>query len=75
MWPFTRRTMPSPEAETAKRDAETSLQEARARTPESEAKLTESRRVKEQLRAHNRANAYSDFIEGVVLGRLNDGRS
>ncbi|MFJ4696347.1 hypothetical protein [Streptomyces sp. NPDC088766] len=41
----------------------------------SEAKLTESRRVKEQLRAHNRANAYSDFIVGVVLGWLNDGRS
>ncbi|MFF0712089.1 hypothetical protein ACFYUE_05180 [Streptomyces bauhiniae] len=60
----------SPDAETATRDAESSLQEARARTPEVEAKFTESRRVKEQLRAHNRANAYSDWIEDVVLGRL-----
>ncbi|MFE7029436.1 hypothetical protein ACFU9Y_03935 [Streptomyces sp. NPDC057621] len=74
MWPFARRSHVSTESETAKRDAESSLNEAHARTPESEAKLTESRRVKEQIRAHNRANAYSDFIEGVVLGRLNDGR-
>ncbi|MFD5711313.1 hypothetical protein ACFWHW_13100 [Streptomyces pharetrae] len=70
MWPFTRRSHTSPESETAKRAAEKSLQEARAREPEVEAKLTESRRVKEQLRAHNRANAYSDFVESIVLGRL-----
>ncbi|KAA0941832.1 DUF7620 family protein [Streptomyces apricus] len=74
MWPFTRRSHESPESETAKRAAEKSLQEAQARNPESEAKLTESHRVKEQLRAHNRANAYSDLIEGIVLDRLNDGR-
>ncbi|MFI1409427.1 hypothetical protein ACH4Y0_05775 [Streptomyces sp. NPDC020707] len=75
MWPFTRCDHVSTESETAKRDAESSLTEAQARTPESEAKLTESRRVKEQIRAHNRANSYSDFIEGVVLGRLTDGGS
>jgi hypothetical protein len=69
MWPFTRQQV-SPEAETAKRAAEKSLQEALAHHPEVEAKLTESRRVKEQLRAHNRANRYSDWIEGIVLGRL-----
>ncbi|MET8185740.1 hypothetical protein ABZV15_08070 [Streptomyces sp. NPDC005246] len=65
----------SSEAETAKRAAEKSLMEAHARTPESEAKLKESRRVKEQLKAHNRSNSYSDWIEGIVLGRLSDGRS
>ncbi|WP_455712515.1 DUF7620 family protein [Streptomyces griseoluteus] len=70
MWPFTRRSHVSPDAETATRDAESSLHEARARTSEVEAKLTESRRVREQLRAHNRVNAYSDWIEDVVLGRL-----
>lgn len=71
MWPFTRRhAQPSPESETAKRAAERSLREAQARAPEVEAKLTESRRVKEQLKAHNRANQYSDWIEGIVLGRL-----
>ncbi|WP_328981785.1 hypothetical protein OG258_20025 [Streptomyces mirabilis] len=70
MWPFTRRCHLSPESETAKRDAENSLTEAHARTPGVEAKLIESRRVKEQLKAHNKANAYSDFIEGIVLGRL-----
>ncbi|MFE9950197.1 hypothetical protein ACFYRJ_22075 [Streptomyces sp. NPDC005531] len=70
MWSFTRRSQVSPESETAKRAAEKSLREAHARTPESEARLTESRRVKEQLQAHNRSNAYSDFIEGIVLGRL-----
>ncbi|WP_457492448.1 hypothetical protein [Streptomyces sp. P5_D11] len=75
MWLFTRRSTVSPESETAMRDAETSLMEAHARTPESEAQFTESRRVKEQLKAHNRSNAYSDFIEGIVLGRLSDGRS
>ncbi|MEV5289908.1 hypothetical protein AB0K64_01545 [Streptomyces sp. NPDC053741] len=74
MWSFTRRSQVSPESETAKRAAEKSLQEAQARTPESEAKLRESCRVKEQLKAHNRANAYSDFIEGIVIGRLGDGR-
>jgi F0F1-type ATP synthase assembly protein I len=70
MRPFTRRHKPSPESETAKRAAEKSLQEAQARMPETQARLNKSRRVKEQLRAHNRANAYSDFIEGIVLGRL-----
>ncbi|MFF9210494.1 MULTISPECIES: hypothetical protein [unclassified Streptomyces] len=55
------------------RAAEKSLLEALAHHPEVEAKLTESRRVKEQLRAHNRANRYSDWIESVVLGRLTDG--
>ncbi|MGW3305871.1 hypothetical protein ACWDG9_04700 [Streptomyces sp. NPDC001073] len=60
----------SPESETAMRAAEKSLQEAQAGNPASLAKLKESRRVKEQLRAHNRANAYSDLIEGIVLGRL-----
>ncbi|MET9848858.1 DUF7620 family protein [Streptomyces ossamyceticus] len=73
MWPFTRRSHVSTESETAKRAAEKSLREAQARTPEAEAQLTKSRRVKEQLRAHNRANAYSDLIEGIVLGRLSDG--
>ncbi|MFE4991439.1 hypothetical protein ACFRH4_08815 [Streptomyces mirabilis] len=73
MWPFTRQTHVSPEAETAKRAAEKSLQQAQAHQPVAEAKLTESRRVKEQLRAHNRANQYSDWIEGIVLGRLNNG--
>ncbi|MDX3067675.1 hypothetical protein PV518_36885 [Streptomyces sp. ND04-05B] len=58
------------EAETAKRAAEKSLQQAQAHEPEVEAKLTESIRVKEQIRAHDRANAYSDWIEGIVLGRL-----
>ncbi|MFI5974817.1 hypothetical protein [Streptomyces sp. NPDC051452] len=52
------------------RAAEKSLQDAQAHRPEVEAKLTESRRVKEQLKAHNRANRYSDWIESVVLGRL-----
>ncbi|MGW2060455.1 hypothetical protein ACWCO9_07160 [Streptomyces sp. NPDC001937] len=75
MWLLTRRTTVSPESETAKRAAEKSLREARARIPESEARLHENRRVKEQLKAHNRSNAYSDFIEGIVLGRLSDGRS
>ncbi|WP_371538355.1 hypothetical protein OG210_21805 [Streptomyces sp. NBC_00466] len=75
MWLFTRRSTVSPESETAKRDAENSLMEAQARTPDSEAQFKESRRVTEQLKAHNRANAYSDFIEGIVLGRLSDGRS
>ncbi|WP_432101022.1 DUF7620 family protein [Streptomyces sp. WAC 04229] len=71
MWPFTRhRAQLPPESETAKRAAEKSLQEAQARGPEVEARLTESHRVKEQLRAHNRANAYSDFVDGIVLGRL-----
>ncbi|WSI24363.1 hypothetical protein OG311_13620 [Streptomyces sp. NBC_01343] len=60
----------SPESETAKREAELSLTEAQSRTAESEAKLMDSRRVKEQLRAHNRANAYSTWIEGIVVGRL-----
>lgn len=74
MCPFTRRSHVPPDAETATRDAESSLQAARARTSEVEAKLTESRRVKEQLRAHNRANAYSDWIKDVVLGqRRGDG--
>ncbi|MDX3712719.1 hypothetical protein PV733_28030 [Streptomyces europaeiscabiei] len=73
MWPFTRQPQVSPEAETAKRTAEKSLQQAQDHGPEAEAKLTESRRVKEQIRAHNRANAYSDWIEGIVLGRLSDG--
>ncbi|MEU5115107.1 hypothetical protein AB0G64_26820 [Streptomyces longwoodensis] len=55
------------------RAAEKSLQEAQAHHHrEVEASLTESRRVKEQLRAHNRANRYSDWIEGIVLGRLTD---
>ncbi|MGW0854189.1 DUF7620 family protein [Streptomyces sp. NPDC002690] len=75
MWTFTRRSQVSPESETAKRAAEKSLQEAQARTPEADAQLSESRWVTEQLKAHNRANAYSDFIEGIVLGRLSDGRS
>lgn len=75
MWPFARRSQVSPESETAKRAAEKSLQEAQARTPKSEAQLKESCRVKEQLKAHNVANHYSDLIEGIVLGRLSDGRS
>ncbi|MFE9865857.1 hypothetical protein ACFYPZ_24485 [Streptomyces sp. NPDC005506] len=70
MWSFPRRSKASPESETAQRAAEKSLQEARARTPESEATLRETRRVKAQLQAHNRSNAYSDLIEGIVLGRL-----
>jgi F0F1-type ATP synthase membrane subunit b/b' len=73
MWPFTRQTQVSPEAEIAKRAAEKSLQDAQAHLPEVEAKLTESRRVKEQIRAHNRANSYSDWIESIVLSRLTDG--
>ncbi|MEV5472951.1 hypothetical protein AB0L66_11415 [Streptomyces sp. NPDC052207] len=73
MWPFTRQTKASPEAETAMRAAEKSLQQAQAHQPEAEAKLTESRRVKEQIRAHNRANSYSDWIESIVLSRLSDG--
>ncbi|MBL1104955.1 hypothetical protein JK361_10170 [Streptomyces sp. 5-8] len=73
MWPFTRQTQVSPEAETAKRAAEKSLHDAQAHLPVVEAKLNESRRVKEQLSAHNRANRYSDWIEAVVLGRLSDG--
>ncbi|MEU5448647.1 hypothetical protein [Streptomyces californicus] len=75
MWPFARRSHESPESETAKRAAEKSLYEAQSRTPEAEAQFHKSRRVKAQLKAHNRANAYSDFIEGIVLGRLNDSRS
>ncbi|MGW5198650.1 DUF7620 family protein [Streptomyces spiralis] len=71
---FTRRTTVSPEAETALRAAEKSLLDAKARHHEVEAKLNESRRVKEQIRAHNRANQYSDWIESLVLGRrLSDG--
>ncbi|MFF3989092.1 hypothetical protein ACFY0B_31465 [Streptomyces sp. NPDC001797] len=73
MWPFTRQTKVSPDSETALRAAEKSLQEALAHHPEVEAKLTEGRRVKEQLRAHNRANQYSDWIESVVLGQLSNG--
>jgi hypothetical protein len=70
MWPFTRHAQPSPESETAMRAAEKSLREAQAHHPEVEAKFIESRRVTEQLRAHNIANCYSDWIEGIVLGRL-----
>jgi F0F1-type ATP synthase membrane subunit b/b' len=70
---FTRRTKVSSDAETALRAAEKSLQEAMAHEPEVEAKLSESRRVKEQIRAHNRANSYSDWIESIVLSRLTDG--
>lgn len=73
MWPFTRQTKVSPDSETAKRAAEKSLQQAQAHAPEVEAKLNESRRVKEQIRAHNRANSYSDWIESIVLSRLSDG--
>ncbi|MES4891412.1 hypothetical protein [Streptomyces sp. NPDC096012] len=73
MRPFTRRTKVSPEAGTAMRAAEKSLQQAQAHHPEVEAKLNESRRVKEQIRAHNRANSYSDWIESIVLSRLTDG--
>ncbi|MEU5030156.1 hypothetical protein [Streptomyces milbemycinicus] len=36
--------------------------------PEAQARLIESRRVKEQLQAHNRAS-YSDFVEVIVLGQ------
>ncbi|MGW2706972.1 hypothetical protein [Streptomyces sp. NPDC001340] len=50
------------------RAAEKSLQQANAHHPEVEAKLCESRQVKEQLQAHNRAS-YSDFIQGIVLGQ------
>nr|WP_143196597.1 hypothetical protein [Streptomyces sp. MJM1172] len=63
----------SSESETAKRDAESSLTQAQARTSEVEAKLQDSRRVEAEIKAHNRANNYSDFIEGIVLGRLSDG--
>ncbi|MET8511957.1 hypothetical protein [Streptomyces sp. NPDC005077] len=42
---------------------------AQARTPRSEAKLKESRRVKEQLKALNRGNAYSDVAQTMVLSR------
>ncbi|MGW3291488.1 DUF7620 family protein [Streptomyces sp. NPDC001002] len=73
MWPFTRRSHVSPESETAQRAAEKSLRDALAGNPVSEAQLRKSRRVDEQLKAHNRANAYSDLIEGSVLGRLSDG--
>ncbi|MFH9038511.1 hypothetical protein ACH4FA_03930 [Streptomyces sp. NPDC017966] len=66
MW--ARRTRPSPESETALRAAEKSLQQAKAHHPEVEAKLSESRRVKEQLQAHNRVT-YSDFIQSIVLGQ------
>ncbi|MET9510748.1 hypothetical protein ABZX62_20200 [Streptomyces flavidovirens] len=54
-------------------DAEKSLKNAQAGAVPAEARLTESRRVTEQLKAHNRANAYSDLIEGIVLGRLSNG--
>ncbi|MEU1457621.1 DUF7620 family protein [Streptomyces avermitilis] len=70
MWPFARQNQVSPESETAKRAAEKSLKDAQAGMPEAQARLNESRRVTEQLKAHNRANAYSDFIKGIVLGRL-----
>lgn len=73
MWPFTRQPQASPEAETAMRAAEKSLQRAKAHQPVVEAKLAESRRENEKLQAHNRANRYSDLIEGIVLGRLSDG--
>ncbi|MFF3558983.1 hypothetical protein ACFYXS_02925 [Streptomyces sp. NPDC002574] len=70
---FPRRSHPSPESTAALKDAEQSLLEAQARTFQVEAKLRESHEVAERLRAHNRSNAYSDFIEGIVLGRLTDG--
>ncbi|MEU1863690.1 hypothetical protein [Streptomyces gardneri] len=71
MWPFPRHQhQPSPESEIAKRAAERSLHEAQARLPEAEAKLNEYRQVRDQLRAHNRAEVYSAFSESIVLGRL-----
>ena len=48
---FTRRTKAPPEAETAMRAAGKSLQQAQAHGPVAGAKLTESRRVREQIRA------------------------
>jgi hypothetical protein len=60
MWPFTRRNHVSPE-------------ETQAHGPEVEAQLKRSRWVDERLKAHNRANAYSDLVEGMILGRLSDG--
>ncbi len=72
MWIFKRRPGTAPEAETAKVDAEQSLEDARARHYEVEAKLIESREVAETIRAHNRSNAYSDWLESIVLGRLGD---
>ena len=68
MWPFIRQPQVSHEAETAKRAAEKSLQEAQAHQPVAEAKLTESNRVKEQIRAHNRAT-YASLVDGLGLGR------
>ncbi|MFC4609712.1 hypothetical protein ACFO9E_18105 [Streptomyces maoxianensis] len=73
MWHFNRHSQVSPESVAAVRDAEKSLKEAQAGSVPAEAKLIESRRVTEQLKAHNRANAYSDLIEGIVLGRLRNG--
>ena len=70
---FTRRTKASADAETAMRAAEKSLQQAQAHGPVVEAKLTESRRVKERLKAHNSACGYGDLVEFLVLGRLSDG--
>jgi hypothetical protein len=65
---FARQPQASPEAETAKRAAEKSLQQAQARMPEAQARLIESRRVTEQLQAHNRAT-YTGLADGLLLGR------
>lgn len=73
MWIFKRRRGPCPEAEIAKQQAAKSLEDARDRQIEVEAKLVESRMVEQQIRAHNEANAYSDWLEAIVLGRI-DGR-
>ncbi|MET8114045.1 DUF7620 family protein [Streptomyces prasinus] len=75
MWPFSHKRATYPESEAAVEASERSLQEAQAGALQADTKLAEARRVKEQIRAHNVANNYSDWIEGIVLGRLSDGRS
>lgn len=75
MWPFSHKRAACPESEAAMKASERSLQEAQAGAAQADSKLAEAQRVKEQIRAHNIANNYSDFIEGIVLGRLSDGRS
>ncbi|MFD8072143.1 hypothetical protein ACFV3E_05770 [Streptomyces sp. NPDC059718] len=68
MWVSPRRAHPSPESETALRAAEKSLQDAQERMPEAQARLVESRRVKEQLQAHNLVS-YSAVAQALVFGQ------
>jgi F0F1-type ATP synthase membrane subunit b/b' len=70
---FKWRNEPCAEAESAKQDAQRSLEDAQAKHYEVEAKLIESRMVEETIRAHNRSNAYSDWLESIVLGRREEG--